>query len=118
MDIDEHKSRIFRLCDKIAAREAERASDTGEDREEIGSLLDFTGINKIAFAFIRKLDKMESDKRDDVLRSLGPLQTLFEPRWNGASTPDMFGAGGDDSNVTPLRPDFDQRDDFAGVAAQ
>lgn len=98
MDLKTHERKIFALCDKIGSREQERASDVGEDREEIGAVIELTGIHKKAFAFVRSLDKMEADKRNDVLRSLTPLLKLFEGRWNASSTPDMLGA-----NVTPIR---------------
>lgn len=91
MDLKTHERKIFALCDKIGSREQERASDVGEDRAEIGAVIELTGIHKKAFAFVRSLDKMEPEKRNDVLRSLNPLLKLFEGRWN--VQPDMLGDG-------------------------
>lgn len=91
MELAVHQEKIINTFDRLASREKARASDAGEDREEIGSLLDLTGLNKVAVSFTRRLHKMEPKKRDDVLRSLGPLLDLMQKRWDGQTTPDMFG---------------------------
>jgi hypothetical protein len=92
MDLTTHERKIFVLWDRLKRREEERASDTGEDRESIGSVLELTGLHSMAHAFVRRLDKMPEDKRNDVLRSLDPLLELAAGRWNGTSTPDMIDA--------------------------
>lgn len=91
MEIAVHQNKIINTFDRIGSREKERASDAGEDREEIGSLLELTGLNKKAVSFCRMLHKQEADKRDDIIRSLKPLLDLMEKHWQGQSTPDMFG---------------------------
>lgn len=116
MDLDTHERRIFGLCDRLKDREHTRASEAGEDRQEIGQLLELTGLNKKALSFVRSLDKMEDNKREDVLRSLRPLLKLFQPRWD-TGTPDMLPQD-EESNVAPFVPrDFDPRDDDLGRAA-
>lgn len=101
-DITIHQDKIINTMARLKSREAERASDTGEDRETIGAMLDLTGLNKVAFSFVRRLDKLEGDKRDDVLRSLHPLLDLMDGHWNGNRTPDMF-----DGSVDPEDEPFD-----------
>ena len=91
MELAVHHDKIIGTMGRLKAREAERASDTGEDRETIGAMLDLTGLNKTAFSFVRRLDKLADDKREDVLRSLHPLLNLMQPHWDGQSTADMFG---------------------------
>lgn len=107
-DIAIHHDKIINTMARLKSREADRASDTGEDRETIGAMLDLTGINKKAFAFARALDKMEPDKREDVLRSLHPLLDMLDSHWNGNRTPDMFD-GSVDPDDEPL--DDDPEDD-------
>ena len=85
-----HHDKIMSKFAKWKSQEATRASDVGEQREEIGALLELTGINKKAFAFVRSLDKLEADKRSDVLRSLTPMLDMFDRHWNGNATPDML----------------------------
>jgi len=106
MELSVHHDRIIGTMSAIKSNERTRASDAGEDRAEIGDLLELTGLNKKAFAFIRSIDKLEADKRDDVLRSLHPLLDLMDTHWNGQKTPDMF-----DDAVEPSEPpvgdDFD-----------
>lgn len=113
MDIATHTDKIIGVMRRVGSNEAERASGAGEDREEIGSLLELTGLHKRAFAFVRMLDKQEPDKRDDILRSLHPLLNMMDGHWNGQRTIDMF----DDSSVpageaqTEADPDDDETDD-------
>lgn len=90
MELAVHQEKILNTIATINSNERGRASDAGEDREEIGSLLELTGLNKKAFSFVRALDKMEAEKRDDVIRSLTPLMDLMEKKWNGQTTADMF----------------------------
>lgn len=90
MDITAHHDKIIGTFDRIGSREKTRASEAGEDREEIGSMIELTGLNKKAVSFTRALHKMEADKRADVLRSLKPLLEMMEGHWDGQKTPDMF----------------------------
>jgi hypothetical protein len=90
VDIATYTDKIIGVMRRVGSNEAERASGAGEDREEIGSLLELTGLHKRAFAFVRMLDKQEPDKRDDILRSLHPLLGMMDGHWNSQKTPDMF----------------------------
>lgn len=97
-----HFDKIVSTMARLKSNEADRASDVGEDREEIGNLLDLTGVHKKAFSWIRSLDKLEADKRDDILRSFDALREMLEQHWRGqSSTPDMF----DDDAVEPSNDD-------------
>lgn len=101
MELSAHHDKIINTFYRIGSREKERASDAGEDREEIGNLLELTGLNKKAVSFVRMLHKQEQDKRDDIIRSLRPLLELMEKHWDGQSTPDMFNATEDDGPAEP-----------------
>jgi hypothetical protein len=90
MELSVHTDKIINTVERLKSAEASRASDVGEDREAIKELLELTGLNKTAFAWIRRLDKLEPDKRADVMRSFGALMSLFEGKWGAQSTPDMF----------------------------
>lgn len=90
MELSVHQDKIIGAFNRIGAREKERASDAGEDREEIGSLIEFTGLHKKAVSFVRMLHKQEDEKRADILRSLYPLLEMMEAYWDGQKTPDMF----------------------------
>lgn len=110
MEIAVHQNKIINTFDRIGSREKERASDAGEDREEIGSLLELTGLNKKALSFCRMLHKQEADKRDDIIRSLKPLLDLMEKHWQGQSTPDMF----TDAVEPDEAPAFDRSPEYEG----
>ncbi len=101
MELAVHQNKIINTFDKIGSREKERASDAGEDREEIGKLLDLTNLNKKAVSFCRMLHKQEPDKRADIIRSLKPLLDLMEKHWDGQNTPDMFNATEDEDSAEP-----------------
>lgn len=98
MDLKQHAQAIFWVLDRLKGREESRALDVAEDRDEMAALVETLALNKAALAFVRKLDRMDAAKRDDVLRSLDPLLEVFHARWEGISTPDML----DGSNVVPL----------------
>lgn len=83
MDLATHDRKIFSTFDRIKEREHERASEAGEDRQEIGQLLELTGLNKKAVSMVRSLDKMPEDKRNDCLRSFKALLARYEKRWDG-----------------------------------
>lgn len=79
-------------------QDADRASEVGDQRENIKQFLEITGIHKTALSWVRKLDKMEPAKRDDLLRSFDAVRNdVMEPHWSGNKTPDMF-----DSPVEPV----------------
>ena len=109
MELAVHEGKIVGLIRRVKENEADRASDAGTDREEIGQLLDLTGLHKKAFATVRALDKMTEEKRSDCLRSLHALLELMDQVWNGQKTPDMF-----DDAVEPSHGDVVQTvtDDF------
>lgn len=86
-----HTEKLRRKIAQWKGEDASRASELGEQRAEIREFLDLTGWNKSALAFVRKLDKLDEDKRDDILRSLDDLLNEMRPVWDGNSTPDMLG---------------------------
>ena len=102
MEISVHQDKIIGTFNRIGAREKERASDAGEDREEIGSLIEFTGLHKKAVSFVRMLHKQEDDKRADILRSLHPLLEMMEAYWDGQKTPDMFADAVEPAGEEPI----------------
>lgn len=103
-----HTDKILNTISSINSHERDRASDAGEDRAEIGNLLELTGLNKKAFSFVRMLDKQEPEKREDILRSLHPLLDMMDSHWNGQGTADMF----EDANeAEPAAPEAE--DDFS-----
>ncbi len=106
MDLIVHKEKIVGSLAAWRSAEKSRAQAAGETRQEIGELLDLTGLNKKALSFVRSLDKMEEDKRNDVIRSLDPLLEMMAGVWD-TGTGDMFDDGDavealadDDSGVT------------------
>lgn len=109
MDLSVHHDKIIGVFNRIGAREKERASDAGEDREEIGGLIELTGLHKKAVSFVRMLHKQEDDKREDILRSLRPLLDLMDAHWNGQKTPDMFDTSDDEVASDEAKdPDFEK----------
>lgn len=115
MELSVHQDKIIGAFNRIGAREKERASDAGEDREEIGSLIEFTGLHKKAVSFVRMLHKQEDEKRADILRSLYPLLEMMEAYWDGQKTPDMFAdavePAGDDAVEEPADDDGEPGDE-------
>lgn len=110
MELSVHQDKIVSSLNRWKSGEKQRASDAGEMREEIGELIEFTGLSKKALAFVRMLDKQEPDKRADILRSLTPLLDMMEPVWDGQKTADMF----NDDAVEPA----DAPDDAPDLAAE
>lgn len=110
MDLSAYSEKIINSLDRWKMDEASRASDAAETREEIGALIEQTGVNKKALAFVRALHKMPQDKRDDVLRSLDPLMGVMQPVWDGQKTPDMFP---EDSAVELASPSYRADPDFS-----
>lgn len=98
MELTSHDRKIFGIFDRRKSREQARSSDIGEDREEWGKMIELTGVNAKAAAFVYALDKMPQEKRDDVLRSLDPMLALFAPRWDAEGTPDMLDAMSEDDD--------------------
>lgn len=107
MELAVHQNKIINTFDKIGGREKSRASEAGEDREEIGAMLELTGLNKKAVSFCRMLHKQEPEKREDIIRSLKPLLDLMEAHWDGQSTPDMFTEPAEPADDLPESPDAD-----------
>ena len=128
-----YRDKIINSIARWRGEDATRASDVGEQREEIASLIETTGVHKKALSWIRSLDKLEADKRDDILRSFDALRTdIMEPHWGGQKTPDMFAdsdAVEPDDGAMPRQsyepdPDFegdpdiqDDADDFKAALA-
>lgn len=113
MDLSFHSEKIITKLGQWKNDEASRASGAAGTREEIGVLLEQTGLNKKALSFTRALHKMPEDKREDVLRSLRPLLDLMQPFWDGQKTPDMFP---EDDAVEPAKPSYAADADFDEVA--
>jgi hypothetical protein len=111
MDLSIHQDKILTTMADIKSNERSRASEAGDDREEIGNLLELTGLNKKALSFVRSIDKMEPDKREDVLRSLHPLLDLMDKSWNGQNTADMFETASTQAGESQADPDDDETDD-------
>lgn len=110
MDLSFHYEKIVNKFAAWREQETDRASDAGAMREDIGRFLDLTGLNKKAVSFVRALDKMSEDKRDDVLRSLHPLLEQMDLHWRGNGTPDMLGDAIDpegDLRAPSYQPDID-----------
>lgn len=110
MELSVHQDKIVSSLNRWKSGEKQRASDAGEMREEIGQLIEFTGLSKKALAFVRMLDKQEPEKRADILRSLTPLLDMMEPVWDGQKTADMF----NDDAVEPA----DAPDDAPDLSAE
>ncbi len=109
MDLDVHYDKIVSSFSDWKSQERSRASEAGEMREEIGQFLELTGLNKKAVSFVRALDKLEADKRDDVLRSLTPLLEVMDRAWNGNRTPDMFEQPAvETASDAPRKPSYEQ----------
>lgn len=85
-----HDDKLLKKIAQWKGEDASRASEVGEQRAEIKDFLELTGWNKTALAWMRKLDKLDEDKRDDILRSFDDLRGTLDKHWNGQSTPDMF----------------------------
>lgn len=86
-----HTEKLHRKIREWRGLEAARAEDVGEQRADMKDFLELTGWNKTALAWTRKLDKLDEDKRADILRSFDDLRNEMQPVWDGVSTPDMFG---------------------------
>lgn len=119
MDLSVFRDKIVSSIASWRSSDANRASEVGEQREEIARLLELTALNKRALSWIRALDKLEADKRDDVLRSFDALRNhVMEPHWNGQRTPDFF----EDtppvepvSEDAPRKPTYEPDPDFDEV---
>lgn len=78
-----------------AAGEKTAAASAAERRSEIGQFLeDHPGLHKKALSDIRRINKMDEEKRDDYFRSFDKLRDVLEMNWKGQSTPDIFEDGG------------------------
>lgn len=115
MDLQTYYEKIVTNMARWKSDEKNRASDAGDMREEIGNLLDLTGLNKKAFAFVRMLDKQEPDKREDILRSLKPLLEMMDTHWNGNKTPDMFDENEPVEPAAPGKPSYDPDADLSEI---
>lgn len=88
-----HEDKLLRKLGQWKGEDQDRAEATGEQRSDIKSFLELTGWHKSALAFIRKLDKLSDEKRDDILRSFDDLREIMQPAWDGQKTEDMFKDG-------------------------
>jgi hypothetical protein len=107
---DELIAKIARLNEA----DSDRASDVGEQRQEIGEFLESTGINNVAFSLARRLLKMKESKARDVLLSLNTIIPMVEAHITGQGTPDMFT---DEPSDAPREPVGDEDFEAALAAA-
>ena len=69
----------------------ERRPRQPRQSHEIKQFLDdHPGLHKKALSDIRRIDKMDDDKRDDYFRSFDKLRETLSGNWEGQKTPDMF----------------------------
>jgi hypothetical protein len=116
MDLKIYHDRIINTVNSIISNERDRASDAGEDREAIGTLIEQIGVNKKAMSFVKSLHKMEPDKREDTLRSFDALRGEFEKNWGGQKTADMFEKEPEAVDPAPLgKPSYEPDEAFAEV---
>ena len=95
--------------------DASRAFEAGERREDMKSFLELTGWNRTALSMIARLNKLDEDKRQDVLRSFDEMRSEMQPVWDAGNTPDMFDDLADYSEPGNQRDDADDPDqDEAG----
>lgn len=74
-----------------AEAETSANSEAAGRRAEIKQFLDdHPGLHKKALSDIRRIDKMDDDKRDDYFRSFDKLRETLSGNWEGQKTPDMF----------------------------
>lgn len=112
-----HTEKLHRKLNEWKGQDQSRASEVGEQRADIKEFLELTGWNKTALAFVRKLDKLDEDKRNDILRSLHDLLEEMRPVWDENGTGDMFGhnSNGADEEPEPEKPadpvDYDDGDE-------
>lgn len=100
-----HQDKLLRKLGEWKAEDATRASEVGEQRADIKDFLELTGWNKTALSWVRKLDKLDDEKRSDIIRSFDDLRSIMDNAWGGQSTPDMFEDG--DKKAAPA-DDFDK----------
>jgi hypothetical protein len=81
--------------------EASRASDAGEMRQEIGVFIEDHGLNKKGLSWVRALDKMPKEKRDDVLATFDSLRETMQPGWDGQKVLDF------DAPIEPVNHPFE-----------
>ena len=101
-----HTDKLHRKLNEWKGQDQSRASEVGEQRADIKEFLELTGWNKTALSFVRKLDKLDEDKRDDILRSLHDLLDEMRPVWDANGTDDMFGhnSNGAEDEPAPEKP--------------
>lgn len=105
-DIDRLKRSVRRWNED----DKERASGAAETRGEIGAYLDDEPkIHKRALADVRRIDRMDPEKRSDYLRSLDALIEAFRPDWSDGQDELPFEASPDKSETGD--PDFDAHAD-------
>lgn len=106
-----HTEKLHRKVKEWRGLEASRAEEVGEQRADMKDFLELTGWHKTALAWMRKLDKLDDEKRADILRSFDDLRNEMQPVWDGASTPDMFGHNSKEEPVDFAEPAADYHED-------
>ena len=88
--------KLDNLVDKLEAwkrSDSNAGTINAETRQDKGQFQNDYGVHKTSLSWIAKLDKLDDDKRDDILSSFDHLRGIIEPKWIGQSTPDMFDDG-------------------------
>lgn len=96
--------------DQWRSDDASRAFEAGVRREDMKSFLELTGWNKTALSMIARLDNLDEDKRQDVLRSFDEMRSEMQPVWDAGDTPDMFDDPADYSEPDEFESDDPDQD--------
>ncbi|GIT90130.1 hypothetical protein JANAI62_03870 [Jannaschia pagri] len=104
-DLNVDHDNLVSHMDAWARGESKSASEAAERRGEIRQFLDDNpGLHKKALSDIRRIDKMDDEKRADYLRSFDHLRDLLQGQWEGQSTPDMFEDGPKATEADEVQP--------------
>lgn len=107
-DIDRLKRNVRRWNED----DKERASGAAETRGEIGAYLDDEPkIHKRALADVRRIDRMDPEKRSDYLRSLDALIEAFRPDWSDGQDELPFEASPREAKPGEASPDKSETGD-------
>lgn len=103
-------TRLHSKLNQWRSDDASRAFEAGERREDMKSFLELTGWNKTALSMIARLNKLDEDKRQDVLRSFDEMRSEMQPVWDAGDTPDMFDDPADYSEPDEFESDDPDQD--------
>lgn len=87
------RDKLVQKVRKWNKADADRASSAAVTREDIGKFLEREPrVHKKALSWVRALDKMDEDKRADLLRSLDRILPMMREEW-GQGQGDLFPEG-------------------------